>query len=149
MAEKLLEERRRMYKYWASLDQQNLRPDLSRSVPVWSAQTWSLCTEEHSSPHWTIGSTEGVGWRLAEISWSLSPAARNGEQSCSFMHLSSVIYLFSFKMIRRLLKLVFVPVWKHLLVRSDVIRQLSFTMPPNVIRRDFPAERNSQLKGKL
>lgn len=48
IAEKLREERRRRYKYWASLDQQNLRLDLSRSVLVWSEPSWSLCKQSET-----------------------------------------------------------------------------------------------------
>lgn len=48
IAEKLREERRRRYKYWASLDQQNLRLDLSRSVLVWSETSWSLCKQNET-----------------------------------------------------------------------------------------------------
>lgn len=43
IAERLREDRRRRYKYCASLDQQNLRLDLSRSVLVGSEHAWSLC----------------------------------------------------------------------------------------------------------
>lgn len=46
IAEKLREDRRRRYRYCASLDQQNFRLHLSRSVLVWSEPGWSLCTQE-------------------------------------------------------------------------------------------------------